>query len=94
VFNNTDALNDGGDESYLNLEFLLPGASTINVIIITRYIRAAEITTLVAVEVILFKVITYDDNLSFLTSIKWTSNLAVSRYRFLLIIHAKREAYP
>jgi hypothetical protein len=34
-----------------NLEFFLPDAPTVDVIITTRYVRAAEMTTLVAVEV-------------------------------------------
>ena len=41
-----DALDDGGDESYLNLEVFLPDAPTVDVIITTRHVRAAEITTL------------------------------------------------
>src|SRR5436305_12598283 len=49
VFDSADALDDGDDESYLNLEFLLPGALTVDVIITTRHVRSAEMTTLVAV---------------------------------------------
>ena len=75
VFDSADALDDGGDESYLNLEFLLPDALTVDVIITTRHVRAAEMTTLVAVEVVPFEVATYDDDLSFPTSMKWASNL-------------------
>lgn|SRR5271154_2844661 len=46
-----DALDDGGDESYLNLEVFLPDAPTVDVIITTRHVRAAEITTLTTVEI-------------------------------------------
>jgi len=51
VFDSADALDDGGDESYLNLEFFLPDAPTVDVIATTRHVRAAEMTTLAAVEV-------------------------------------------
>jgi hypothetical protein len=46
-----DALDDGGDESYLNLEFFLPDALTVDVIVTTRHVRAVEITMLTAVEI-------------------------------------------
>jgi hypothetical protein len=71
VFDCADALDDGGDESYFNLEFLLPDAPTVDIIITTRHVRAAEMTTLVAVEVVPFEVATYDDDLSFPISMKW-----------------------
>ena len=45
-----------------------------DVIITTRHVRA-EIVTLVAVEVVPFEVATYDNDLSFPTSMKWASNL-------------------
>jgi hypothetical protein len=45
-----DALNDGSDESYLNLEFFLPDAPTVDVIITTRHVRVAEIMTLTTVD--------------------------------------------
>ena len=51
VFDSADALDDSGDESYLNLKFFLPDAPTVDVIITTRHIRVAEMTTLTAVEV-------------------------------------------
>ena len=51
VFDGADALDDGSDESYLNLEFLLPDTPMVDVIITTRHARATEMTTLAAVEV-------------------------------------------
>ena len=55
VLDSADAINDGDgdddDESYLNLEFFLPDAPTVDVIITTRHAGAAEMTTLAAVEV-------------------------------------------
>jgi hypothetical protein len=51
VLDSADAIDHGDDESYLNLEFFLPDAPTVDVIITTRYARAAEMTTLGAVEV-------------------------------------------
>jgi len=98
VFDSADALDDGSDESYLNLEFLLPDAPTVDVITTTRHVRlyiyAAEMTTLVAVEVVPFEVATYDNDLSFPTSMKWASNLTVPRCHFLPIAYARREAHP
>ena len=46
-----DAICDGDDELYLNLEFFLPDAPTVDVIITTRYAGAAEMMTLAAGEV-------------------------------------------
>jgi len=51
VFDSADALDDSSNESYLDLEFSLPDAPTVDVIVTTRHVRAAEMTTLVAVEV-------------------------------------------
>ena len=51
VLDSADALDDDDDESYINLEFFLPDAPTVDVIITTRHARAAEITTLAVVEV-------------------------------------------
>jgi hypothetical protein len=44
------AIDNGDDESYLNLEFFLPDAPMVDVVIVTRYTRAAEMTTLDAIE--------------------------------------------
>jgi hypothetical protein len=44
-------IDDGDDESYINLEFFLPDAPTADVIITTRLAWAAEMMTLGAVEV-------------------------------------------
>jgi len=46
-----DAIDNGNDESYLNLEFFLPDAPRVDVVITRRYARAAEMTTLDAIEV-------------------------------------------
>lgn len=46
-----DAIDNGDDESYLNLDFFLPDAPTVDVAITTRCARAAEVTTLDAIEV-------------------------------------------
>jgi hypothetical protein len=46
-----DAIDNGDDESYLNLDFFLPDAPTVDVAITTRYARAAEMTTLDGIEV-------------------------------------------
>ena len=50
VFDSADALDDG-DESYINLELFLPDAPIVDIIITTRHARAAEMTTLMSVEV-------------------------------------------
>jgi NB-ARC domain len=44
VLDGADAIDNGEDESYLNLENFLPDAPTVDVIITTRYARAAEMT--------------------------------------------------
>lgn len=41
-----DAIDNGDDESYLNLEFFLPDAPTVDVVTTTRYVRTVEMTTL------------------------------------------------
>ena len=51
VLDSADALNDDDNESYINLEFYLPDAPTVDVIITTRYAGAAEMTMLTPVEV-------------------------------------------
>lgn len=51
VLDSADAIDDGDDESYINLEFFLPDAPTADVIITTRLAWAAEMMTLGAAEV-------------------------------------------
>jgi hypothetical protein len=51
VLDSADVIDDDDNEFYINLEFYLPDAPTVDVIIITRYIGAAEIATLAPVEV-------------------------------------------
>ena len=52
VLDSADAIDDDDDnESYIDLEFYLPDAPTVDVIITTRYTGAAEIATLAPVEV-------------------------------------------
>jgi hypothetical protein len=46
-----DSADDDHDISYINLDFFLPDAPTVDVIITTRDARAAQMTTLAAVEV-------------------------------------------
>jgi tetratricopeptide (TPR) repeat protein len=51
VLDSADVIDDDDNESYINLEFYLPDVLTVDVIITTRYIGAAEIATLAPVEV-------------------------------------------
>jgi hypothetical protein len=46
VLDSADDIDNGDNDSYLNLEFFLPDTPTVDVIITTRYARAAEMTTL------------------------------------------------
>jgi hypothetical protein len=50
VLASANAIDNGDDESYLNLEFFLPGASTVDIIITTRYARVGEIEATEVVE--------------------------------------------
>jgi hypothetical protein len=52
VLDSADAIDNSEDKSYLNLQFSRPDASAVGVTITTRYVRAAEMTTLVPVEVL------------------------------------------
>jgi tetratricopeptide (TPR) repeat protein len=51
VLDSADAIGDGDNESYPNLEFFLPDAPMVDVIITTRHTRVVEITPLMPVEV-------------------------------------------
>jgi len=46
-----DAIDNGNDESHLNLEFFLLDAPMVDVVITTRYALVVEMTTLDAIEV-------------------------------------------
>jgi hypothetical protein len=46
VLDSADGIDSGDDESYLNLEIFLPDAPAVDVIITTRYARAAEMIKL------------------------------------------------
>ena len=51
VLDSADEIDEGDGGSSINLEFFLPDAPTVDIIITTRHAQVAEITTLMAVDV-------------------------------------------